>query len=82
VATSARGDVRLGAVTTGIAVLETASGDVEVGIPEGTAALLDVSVVGGRLQNELEPSGDPGRDAPQVQVRARTASGDVTVRRA
>jgi hypothetical protein len=82
VTTSARGDVRLGAVTTGTAVLETASGDVEVGIPEGTAALLDVSAVGGRLQNELEPSGDPGSDAPQVQIRARTARGDVTVRRA
>ena len=42
-AKSANGDVRLGEVVRGSVVLETKLGDLEVGIREGTAALLDVS---------------------------------------
>ena len=38
VAKAANGDVRLGEVGAAAVVLETAVGDVEVGIPEGTAA--------------------------------------------
>ena len=42
VAKTANGDVRLGEVVRGSVVLETAIGDLEVGIREGTAAWLDV----------------------------------------
>src|SRR5262249_27940535 len=51
VAKSANGDVRLGQVTRGSVVVETKIGDLEVGIPEGTAAWLDLRAVAGRVHN-------------------------------
>ena len=59
VAKSANGDVRLGEVVRGSVVLETAIGDLEVGIREGTAAWLDVNARAGKVHNTLEASGAP-----------------------
>jgi hypothetical protein len=81
VAKSANGDVRLGEVMQGTVVLETAFGDLEVGIREGTAAWLDVNAVAGHVRNDLETAGDPGDAARQVKVRARTGFGDIAIRR-
>ena len=79
VAKAANGDVRLGEVVRGTVVLETAVGDVEIGIPEGTAAYLDVNASAGRVENLLTPSGAPGEGG--VEVRARTALGNIVIRR-
>ena len=79
VAKAANGDVRLGEVVRGTVVLETAVGDVEVGIPEGTAAYLDVNATAGRVENLLAPSDAPAEGG--VEVRARTALGNVVIRR-
>jgi hypothetical protein len=81
-AKTARGDVRLGEVVRGSVVLETHSGDLEVGVREGTSAWLDVSAVAGRVRNGLEAADAPDPSAPTVEVSARTTSGDVTIRRA
>ena len=81
VAKSANGDVRLREVARGSVVLETAMGDLEVGIREGTAAHLDVSAVAGHVHNDLEPSGEPGGTGQRVKIRARTAMGDIAIRR-
>lgn len=81
-AKTARGDVRLGEVVRGSVVLQTHSGDVEVGVREGTAAWLDVSAVTGRVHNDLEGVDAPDPSAPTVEVSARTTVGDVTIRRA
>jgi DUF4097 and DUF4098 domain-containing protein YvlB len=81
VAKSANGDVRLGAVARGSVVLETGLGDLEVGIPDGTAAWLDVRSATGRVRNELEAAEAPGPSADSVEVRARTAAGDVVITR-
>jgi hypothetical protein len=81
-AKTASGDVRLGEVVRGSVVLATRSGDLEVGIREGTAAWLDVSTIAGRVRNDLDAAEAPDRSAPTVEVRARTTVGDVTVRRA
>jgi hypothetical protein len=81
VAKSSNGDVRLSAVTRGRVVLETSLGDLEVGIPEGTAAWLDARAVAGRVVNELEASDAPANKAETVEVRARTTAGNVLVRR-
>jgi DUF4097 and DUF4098 domain-containing protein YvlB len=81
-AKAARGALRVDDVVRGSVELETQAGDVEVGIREGTAAWLDLSVVAGRLHNELEVAGDAGGAAETVEVRARTSLGDVAVRRA
>lgn len=80
-AKSAFGDVRLGAVTRGEVVVETGAGDVEVGIPEGTAAWLDVRASAGRVENLLEPADAPPGDQQSVRVRARTAVGTIVIRR-
>ena len=80
-AKSAYGDVRLGAVGQGSVVLETHVGDVEVGIPEGTAAWLNASSAVGRVHNAIEAADAPDPSAETVEVRARTSVGDVVIHR-
>ena len=82
VAKTANGDVRLGEVERGAVVLETALGDLEVGIPEGIAAWLDLNTAFGNVHNALEAAGAPEPSAETVEVRARSAFGDITIRRA
>jgi hypothetical protein len=81
VAKSANGDVRLREVVHGSVVLETAMGDLEVGVAEGTAAYLDVSAVAGHVHSDLEASSEPGGTAQKVEIRARTSMGDIAIRR-
>jgi DUF4097 and DUF4098 domain-containing protein YvlB len=80
-AKSANGDVRLGEVVRGSVVLETKIGDLEVGIPEGTAAWLDVNSRFGRVHNALEAADAPETSAETVEVRARASVGEVVIRR-
>ena len=56
-AKTANGDVRLGEVARGAVVAETASGTLEVGIRDGTAAWLDLNTRFGNVQNDLEAAG-------------------------
>lgn len=81
VAKSSNGDVRLGEAVRGSVVLETQLGNLEVGIPEGTAAWLDVRANAGRVHNALEAAEAPGPSAETVEVRARTVAGDVLIGR-
>ena len=80
-AKSANGDVRIGEVSRGAVTLETAAGSIEVGIPAGTAAWLDVHTRFGRIRNELAATTSPDDTDQTVEVRARTAIGDILVRR-
>jgi hypothetical protein len=80
-AKTANGDVRIGEVVRGSVVLESASGALELGIREGTAALLDVRTHSGAVENTLDPADGPGPADETVKVRARTASGDIVIRR-
>jgi hypothetical protein len=82
VAKSANGDVRLGEAVRSSVVLETSLGDVEVGIPEGTAAWLDVRSSAGRVHNRLDAAQEPEAGVEKVEVRARTSAGDVVIARA
>lgn len=81
VATTAHGSVRIGEVRRGSAVLETSSGEVEVGIGTGTAAWLDVSTRYGSVHNYLTASDTPEPSDETVEVRARSSYGDVVIRR-
>jgi DUF4097 and DUF4098 domain-containing protein YvlB len=78
----AGGDVRLGHVARGSAVLQTASGEIEIGIRHGTAAWLDVKSSSGSIRNHLELGGAPDGSRETAQIRARTFDGDIVVRRA
>jgi DUF4097 and DUF4098 domain-containing protein YvlB len=80
-AKTAAGNVRIGEVVRGSVLLETASGELEVGIREGTAAWLDLRTLHGTVRSSLEPSDGPGPGDQTVEVRARTSSGDIVVRR-
>jgi DUF4097 and DUF4098 domain-containing protein YvlB len=81
VAKSANGDVRLGEIVRGSVVLETKMGDLEVGIPEGTAAWLDARATAGRVHNALDSADAPEGSAETAEVRARTVIGDILIRR-
>jgi hypothetical protein len=81
VAKSANGDVRLGEVVRGTVVLESKMGDLEVGIPEGTAAWLDVRATAGRVHNALDSADAPEGSVETAEVRARTVVGDILVTR-
>ena len=81
VAKTACGSIRVGDVGRGSVVVETAYGELEIGIREGSAALLDARSLSGTVQSWLDPSDGPGQSASTVEVRARTAYGDVVIRR-
>lgn len=80
---TASGDVRLAAVSSGSLSLQSASGDVEVGIARGSTVWMDVSSMSGDTSCELDPRDEPpADDRPLVEVKARTMSGDVVIKRA
>lgn len=80
--TTKYGQVRVGQAVRGSLVLETAYGEVEAGVREGTAAWLDVHAGAGRIRNLLtETEGPEGADET-VEIHARTSYGDILIRRA
>lgn len=82
-ANSASGDTSIGAVASGSVVVNAASGDVRIGVRRGSRVHLDCSTVSGDARSELELGTDePEGDGPFVEVKARTASGDITITRA
>jgi hypothetical protein len=80
-ASSANGDVRIGEVTTGTVSVKTSNGEVEVGVPAGTAAYLDLHTSFGNVHNRLDTAAAPGQGEQTVEVRARNSYGDIIIRR-
>lgn len=80
-ARSANGRIRIGSIGRGSLVARTAAGRIEVGIAAGVAAWLDLHTRHGHVYNELEATQAPSAGDEQVEVRASTAYGDITVRR-
>lgn len=81
-AKSANGGIRLARVARGRVTLRGSTGDLEIGIPETTAAWLDIHTHVGSLRNTLGASDGPGDATDTVEVRARTSVGDIHIRRA
>ena len=81
VASTANGGITIGAVTRGTVSLKTGFGEIEVGIPAGTAAKLDVSTSFGRIRNQLESTDGPQETDETVDLRARSSYGDIVIRR-
>jgi DUF4097 and DUF4098 domain-containing protein YvlB len=80
-AKTATGDIRIGRVVRGSATIETAAGELEIGIREGTAAWIDAKTGFGQVRNLLSPVDGPDHSTETVQVRARTSFGDVLITR-
>ncbi|HEY6739742.1 MAG TPA: DUF4097 family beta strand repeat-containing protein [Actinopolymorphaceae bacterium] len=80
-ASSASGDVSIGAVTRGRTSVNTASGDIRVGITEGTTAWLELNTLSGDVRSDLDGTDDPG-SGETVEIRASSLSGDIRIVRA
>jgi hypothetical protein len=80
---TASGDQQIGSVVQGEVTLQTASGDITVGIRRGSKLWVDATSMSGDTASELELTDTPSdSDGPLVELRAMSMSGDVTIRRA
>ena len=76
---SGSGSLTVRRATSGMVRANGASGDISIGIEEGTAAWLDLSTVSGRVTQELEESAAPSDGQQRVEITAHTVSGDLRV---
>ena len=82
------GDVRLDAVVEGAVDVTAISGDILVGVRRGSRVYVDCNTISGSTTSELQLSDTPARPepgaeaAPQLDLRAKTVSGDIAVTRA
>lgn len=82
-ANTASGDVQVGSVAEGEVRIQSASGDVQVGVAKGSRLWVDAHTLSGDTASELElESGEvQDDDGPLVELRARSMSGDIEIRR-
>ncbi|KUM78483.1 DUF4097 family beta strand repeat-containing protein [Streptomyces curacoi] len=80
-AKTAGGSIRIGHVTAGEVDLLTSSGEVEIGIGEGSTAWVDARSVTGSVRNSLQARDAPTQHADMVKVRARSRHGDIMIHR-
>lgn len=78
---SAHAGIRVDRVESGSVTLTNSYGSIEVGVPEGTAAWLDVTSQHGNVRNQLHPTRGPVDDEATAEIRASTGYGDIVVRR-
>ena len=82
---TASGDVEIRSVVSGEVRINSASGDIEVGIAKGSRLLVDAQTLSGDTSSELDlESGNTieNDDGPLVELKARSMSGDISVKRA
>ena len=81
-AKTADGAIRIGRLTRGQAELMNRSGNIEVGISEGTAARVDANSERGLVRNSVPSQENPDTSDNKVTVHARTRYGDIIIQRA
>jgi hypothetical protein len=81
-AQTASGSIVVTRAVNGAFTAQSGSGEVEVGIPQGTAARLDLKTRSGVVTNALDEADGPAQDDETLVVQAHTGSGDIMVRRA
>ena len=82
-ANSVSGDQDHRAVMQGVVAAHSVSGDVTIAVRRGSKAFLDCTTVSGDTSSELEMTGEaPAGEAPFVEIRAKTVSGDIRITRA
>ena len=70
------GDALLGVVY-GDVDLASGSGTMQIGLPAGVAARLDVTTGSGTVNTDLPIENGPRQESPVITVRARTGSGNI-----
>ncbi|WP_310961948.1 DUF4097 family beta strand repeat-containing protein [Nocardioides terrisoli] len=73
------GSLTVGHAERGSIRASTSSGDVRVGVPAGTPVWTDISCASGRIRSDLPSLGKPEDGQDHVELRIRTASGDITL---
>jgi hypothetical protein len=80
---TASGDQQIDAVAEGSVTLQSASGDIHVGIRRGSSLWVDARALSGSTTSELElEDAPPEGEGPLVELRATSMSGDIRVVRA
>lgn len=74
------GDLVVGTARRGKFTIKGASGDVRLGIPAGTPVWTDINTLSGRIDSNLAGTGEPAEGQDHVEVRAKTASGNIVLR--
>ncbi len=80
-ARTASGRVKIAAAMKGAVSIVASSGEVEIGIANGTAAKLELRSHSGVVSNGLESADGPADGDETLVVQVRTGSGDIDVRR-
>ncbi len=75
------GSLTIRRASTGSVRASGASGDISIGVEQGTAAWLDLSTVSGRVEQELGEAEAPDPDQHIVEITAHTVSGNLRVHR-
>ena len=82
-ARTASGKVRLDGVASGLVELNSATGDLWVGVVPGLGVYLELSSMSGSVRSHLDEVDNPDGDADAaVEIRARTMSGDIRITKA
>jgi DUF4097 and DUF4098 domain-containing protein YvlB len=81
-AQTASGSVTITTAVRGAISTKTSSGEVDVGVVEGTAARLDLTTASGAVSNTLKAADGPVEGDDTLLIHARTASGDIDIHRA
>ncbi len=80
---TASGDQTVSRLSGGTAELKSASGDLSVGIKEGSTLWIDARSRSGSVRSELPVSDTaPEGESPLVELKANTMSGDIEITRA
>ncbi|MCM3923756.1 DUF4097 domain-containing protein [Frankia sp. AiPs1] len=74
-------DVRIGEVVRGTVALVTGSGRLDIGVREGTAALLDLRSGDGTVRSEIAAVDHPAPSDETVEIRALSGRGNILVHR-
>ena len=82
IAKAASGSIRIFDASSGTMRLETAAGQLDVGIHPGVAAYLDLNAKYGTLQNLLDTADYPVQSEETVHVYARSSYGNIVIRHA
>lgn len=73
------GDLTIGRTSRGRISAKGASGDITIGVPAGVPVWTDIATVSGHIRSDIAGAGEPRDGAEHVEVRAKTASGDVVL---
>ncbi|WP_327321601.1 DUF4097 domain-containing protein [Streptomyces sp. NBC_01210] len=80
-ARTSSGSIRIGHLKAGEVDLLTGSGEIEIGIGEGSTAWIDARSATGTVRNSLQAQDGPTQQADMVKALARTRHGDIMIHR-